>query len=224
LDVSRQEKGAGFDYKYPKSDVLGTAIELICDVTAEHSGPDNDDIEGVTTVVADFSPGTANPPTQHVVGELSLLDINESIRIGVEARQHLSPLCCFRVVPVRARMKAFGSASLQWRGFHRAFDLGAFFVQAPRRVSGAATTEHNRYLYGLCEVGHKIQTRHQDTLRGNRHANDHEYCSSCYSVFAASPLEHALNNRAVASSIALNNKSARKIFLQRYVRASTTSA
>jgi hypothetical protein len=57
-----------------------------------------------------------------------------------------------------------------------------------------------------------MQMRHQDTLRGNRHANDHEYCSSCYSVFAASPLEHALNNQAVASSVAINKQAGAQNF------------
>jgi hypothetical protein len=86
LDVSREEKRAGFDYQHPKADVLSVAIELIGDVTAEHAGPDHDDIERIAAVVAHVGPGAGNPAAERIVGEFGLLNIDLNFWIWVEVR------------------------------------------------------------------------------------------------------------------------------------------
>src|SRR5579864_30506 len=88
LNVCRQQEGAGFDDENAQTDVLATTVNLLRDVPAEQAGPDDDNVERVAAIAGHFAPCAAHPAAKHVMRECGLLDINDKVRIGVEARQH----------------------------------------------------------------------------------------------------------------------------------------
>src|SRR5215813_985857 len=139
-----EKKRSRVDHQHPEADILGPTVKFVGDIATEHASADDDDVKRVTAVIPDLVPSAARPTAEKFMRERRLLDINESIRIGVEARQHLSLLCCFRIVPVRARTESFGCVFAVTR-LSSCLRSRSVFVHAPRHVSGAATTEHNRY-------------------------------------------------------------------------------
>src|SRR6476469_2632651 len=111
LNVCRQQERASFDDENAQTDVLATTVNLVRDIPAEHAGPDDDNVERVAAIAGHFAPSAAHPAAKHVMRERGLLDINDKVRIGVEARQHrrllwrrwlppvwFSPWLCSRLV------------------------------------------------------------------------------------------------------------------------------
>jgi hypothetical protein len=79
-----------------EADILGRRFS-IGDVPTEHARPDDDDVKGITAVVADLGPSATRPAAEKVMRERSLLNIHESVRIWVKAGQHRASYptsCC----------------------------------------------------------------------------------------------------------------------------------
>ena len=88
LNMGGDKKRSGIQHKHAKANVFALAIELLGDVTAKHTGTNDNDVKRSATVAADLPPSATCPTAENVVRELGLLDIRENVRIGIEARQH----------------------------------------------------------------------------------------------------------------------------------------
>jgi len=86
--VRGKQKRPGFDDQHSKPDVFAVAAQLVGDVPTEHPRPDDNNVKRVAAIAAHLGPGAAHPSAKHVMGERGLLNIDDIVRIRVEARQH----------------------------------------------------------------------------------------------------------------------------------------
>src|SRR5262245_21086993 len=100
-----EKKRSRVDHQHPEADILGPTVKFVGDIATEHASANDDDDKRVTAVIPDLVPSAALPTAEKFMRERRLLDINESIRIGVEARQHLSLLCCLSYPFARGRSR-----------------------------------------------------------------------------------------------------------------------
>lgn len=86
--MRRKEKRASLDNKNPKAQVSAAAVQLVCNVSAEHPRADHHDIERIAPVATHFGPRATHPPTEYIVRKGGLLDIDLIIRIRIQLWQN----------------------------------------------------------------------------------------------------------------------------------------
>lgn len=83
LHMRRNNEVAGINHQHALAYALAVPIQLVGNITAEHPGADDHDVEGIAAVIAYLLPGAARPATKHVVRELCLLNVGENRLIRV---------------------------------------------------------------------------------------------------------------------------------------------